>query len=170
MASRSPEPTSPARAGDGIIARNRRATFDYELEQRFEAGLVLTGSEVKALRSRMADLSDAWCSVEDGEAFVRGLSIPELSGLATRHAPKRVRKLLLRAREITELARAIERDGMTAIALTLYFRAGRAKLEIALARGKRQIDKRHALKAKEADREAAAAMRRSGPQRGGGRW
>jgi SsrA-binding protein len=147
------------------VARNRRATFDYEIDERFEAGLVLQGSEVKALRSRSADVSDAWCYVSNGQAFVRGLNIPVLPGSSSGHQPKRVRKLLLHAREIADLQRGIEREGMTAIALRIYFRAGRAKLELGLARGRRKIDKRQMLKEREADRDARAAMARRGARR-----
>jgi SsrA-binding protein len=156
---------APERHGDRDVARNRRASFDYEIEERFEAGLVLQGSEVKALRERSADLSDAWCTVEAGEAFVRGLNIPVLPGSCCGHQPKRSRKLLLHAREIEALQRGIDREGMTAVALRIYFRNGRAKLELGLARGKRKIDKRQALKEREADREAQAAMARRGARR-----
>lgn len=148
------------RAGDGIVARNRRASFDYELTDRFEAGLVLMGSEVKALRQVTADLSDAYCILRNGEAFVHGLNIPELQGAAYGHAAKRPRKLLLNRSEIDDLQKQVERQGMTAVATMLYFRGGKAKLEIALAKGKRKVDKRHALKERDADREATAAMRR----------
>jgi SsrA-binding protein len=159
------EAAPPERDGDRDVARNRRATFDYEIEERFEAGLALQGSEVKALRDRSADLSDAWCLIEGGEAFVRGLNIPVLPGCSCPHQPKRSRKLLLHAREIETLQRGIEREGMTAVALRIYFRNGRAKLELGLARGKRKIDKRQALKEREADRDAQAAMAGRGARR-----
>jgi SsrA-binding protein len=158
---RNKEPPPPnGRFGDGPVAKNRRARFDYELGQRFEAGLVLIGSEVKMLRMGHADLSDAYVTVDGGEAFVRGMNVPELTHAAFGHTAKRPRKLLLHAREIQQLARGIERDGMTAVAVRLYFRDGRAKLEIALAKGKKTVDKRRAIKAREADREAEAAMER----------
>lgn len=147
-----------------MVARNRRASFDYELGERFEAGLVLIGSEVKMLRNGHADLSDAWCSIENGEAFIKGLNIPELTGAAFGHVPKRPRKLLLHAREIAELQRGIERQGMTAVATRLYFRNGRAKIEIALAKGKKKVDKRRAVKEREADREAEAELQRYRPR------
>lgn len=161
MAKRKKEPPPPGgRFGDGHVAKNRRARFDYELGQRFEAGLVLMGSEVKMLRMGNADLSDAYVVVERGEAFVKGMNIPELTHAAFGHAAKRSRKLLLHAREIGQLQRGIEREGMTAVAVRLYFRDGRAKLEVALARGKKMVDKRRTIKEREADREAEAAMER----------
>ncbi len=148
------------RDGDGVVSRNKRAAFDFELGDRFEAGLVLVGSEVKVLRYGQGDLSDAWCAVEQGEAYIHGLNIPELSNAAFGHRAKRKRKLLLHTAEIAQLQRAIERQGMTAVALMLYFRGGRAKIRIALAKGKRQVDKRQAVKEREADREAQAAIAR----------
>ncbi|MBM4374115.1 MAG: SsrA-binding protein SmpB [Deltaproteobacteria bacterium] len=144
--------------GDGIIAKNRRASFDYELSDTYEAGLQLIGSEVKVLRAGKADLSDAYVTIERGEAFVHGANIPELSGTPFGHEPKRKRKLLLNRDEIDAIERATEREGMTVVATKIYFRGGRAKLEIALARGKKLHDKRESLKRKEADREARAAV------------
>jgi SsrA-binding protein len=146
--------------GEKLIARNKRASFDYELGERFEAGLVLIGSEVKVLRAGVADLSDAWCAIERGEAFLKGVNIPELTGALFGHAPKRSRKLLLHGAEIEAIQRAIEREGMTVVATRLYFKHGRAKVELALAKGKRAYDKRETVKAKEAEREARAAMTR----------
>lgn len=147
--------------GDRVVARNRRASFDYELGRRFEAGLVLAGSEVKMLRMGAADLTDAWCAVANGEALLHGLHIPELPGAAFGHDPKRARKLLLHAREIAELGRAVERQGMTAVVTALYFKNGRAKVEVALARGKRKLDKRQSLREREDEREAEAALARA---------
>ena len=144
--------------GDGLIAKNRRASFDYELGTKMEAGMSLQGSEVKMLRAGHADLSDAWVAVEKGQAFVHGLSIPELQGTPWGHKAKRKRKLLLHRHEIEALKKAIERQGMTVVATRIYFRGGHAKLEIATAKGKRSIDKRSAVKAREADREARAAI------------
>lgn len=146
--------------GDRLISRNKRASFDFELGERYEAGLVLQGSEVKMLRHGTADLTDAWCAIEKGEAWVKGLNIPEMQGTHYGHEAKRPRKLLLHRHQIAQIQRAIERQGMTVVATRLYFRGGRAKLEIALARGKAKVDKRHALKARVADREAEAAIRR----------
>ena len=155
-----PEPPPIEVYGDGIVAKNRRASFNYELGQRFEAGLVLVGSEVKMLRHGKADLTDTWCAIERREAYVHGIKIPVPSGAAFGgHKAKRPRKLLLNRHEIDQLQRGIERQGMTAVATLIYFRGGRAKLEIALAKGKRTVDKRRTMKERDADREAEAAIR-----------
>jgi SsrA-binding protein len=146
--------------GEKLIARNRRASFDYELGDRFEAGLVLIGSEVKALRDGSADLGDSWCTVRNGEAWLEGMNIPELTGAAFGHVAKHPRKLLLHKAEIERLARAVEREGMTVTATRLYFKEGRVKVEIALARGKKSHDRREAVKEREAEQEARAAMAR----------
>jgi len=146
--------------GEKLIVRNKRASFDYELGERYEAGIVLIGSEVKVLRAGGVDLTDAWCAIEGGEAFLKGANIPELTGAAFGHAAKRARKLLLHTSEIEAIQRAIKLDGMTVVATRLYFKDGRAKAEIALAKGKKSVDKRETLKAKEAEREARAAMAR----------
>lgn len=154
-------PSTSKHSGDKVIARNRRASFDYELGEKMEAGLVLVGTEVKMLRIGKADLTDTWCSVERGEAFLNGMNIPLLEGAAFGHAKdKRARKLLLHAKEIETLGRAIQREGMTAIATQLYFKNGRVKVEIALARGKKHADKRQSIKEKDADREAKVAIAR----------
>jgi SsrA-binding protein len=145
-------------AGEKLIARNKRASFDYELGERFEAGLVLLGSEVKMLREGAAELSEAWCSLEHGEAFLKGTNIPVLPGAAFGHEPKRARKLLLHAREIESLKRGVEREGMTVVATRLYFKEGRVKVELALAKGKKTFDKRESMKQKDAEREARAAV------------
>ena len=141
-----------------LVAVNRRATFDYELEQRFEAGLALTGTEVKVLRAGKADLTDGWVSFDGNEAFVRGVNIPVLQGSPYTHEAKRARKLLLHTREIEALKRGVEREGMTVTVTQLYFKGSRAKIEIALARGKKAFDKRETLKRKEADKEARQAI------------
>jgi SsrA-binding protein len=146
--------------GEKLIVRNRRASFDYELGDRFEAGLVLIGSEVKMLRHGSADLTDSWVAIERGEAYLKGVNVPVFPGAAFGHEPKRTRKLLLHAKEIETLQRSIEREGMTAVATRLYFKDGRVKVEVALARGKRKGDKREAVKAREAERETRAAMAR----------
>ncbi len=154
--------------GDGVVARNRRAGFDYELGQKFEAGLVLVGSEVKMLRQGKCDLSEAYVKVERGQAWLHGANIPELSGTHYGHLGKRPRKLLLNGTEIEAICRATDREGMTVVTTMLYFRRGRAKVEIALARGRKRVDKRHAIKEREADREAriAVANARDGAKRG----
>jgi len=147
--------------GDRLIAKNRRASFDYELSDKFEAGLVLVGTEVKMLRIGKADLTDTWCSIQNHEAFLNGMNIPLLEGAAFGHAQdKRARKMLLHAREIETLERAISRDGMTAVATQIYFKEGRVKVEIALARGRKRADKREAIKEKDADRESRVAIAR----------
>jgi SsrA-binding protein len=140
------------------IATNRRASFDYELGTRYEAGLVLSGSEVKSLRVGSANLTDAWVAIRNGEAFIDGMRIPVLQHAAFGHAENRPRKLLLHDHEIRELQNEIDRKGMTIIATRLYFRMGRVKLEVAVAKGRRKGDKREAIKDKEAEREARQAM------------
>jgi SsrA-binding protein len=147
--------------GEKLIARNKRASFDYELGERYEAGISLVGSEVKVLRAGAADLTDAWCTIEKGEAYLKGANIPELAGTPFGHKAKRPRKLLLHRHEIEALQRAIEREGMTVVATRMYFKDGRAKVELALAKGKKAYDKREALKQQEAEREARAAMDRA---------
>ena len=150
-----------AHAGDRVVARNRRASFDYELGDKYEAGLVLVGTEVKMLRMGTADLTDTWVSIQRGEAFLNGMNIPILEGAAFGHAnDKRARKLLLHAKEIETIERAIQREGMTAVATQLYFRNGRVKVEIALARGKKRADKRESIKERDAEREARVAIAR----------
>jgi SsrA-binding protein len=146
--------------GEKTIAKNKRASFEYELGQRYEAGLALLGSEVKMLRYGTADLTDAWCAIERGEAILKGVNIPVMPDAAFGHEAKRPRKLLLHAREIDFIQRAIEREGMTVVATRLYFKEGRAKVELALAKGKKKADKREAVKEREADRETRAAMAR----------
>ena len=147
--------------GDRIIVDNRRARFDYELGERFEAGIALKGSEVKMLRVGSADLTDAWCAIEHGEAFLRGMNIPIMTGAAFGHDAKAVRKLLLHKKEIETIARSVEREGMTIAATKLYFKNGRVKVELALARGKKHEDKRQTIRERDAERETRAAMSRS---------
>jgi len=148
-------------SSDKLVARNRRARFNYELGDSWEAGLVLIGSEVRSLRENSADLTDAWVDVDSrGEAWVKGLRIPPLKHAAFGHEERRPRKLLLHAVEIERLRSGIERDGMTVIATKCYFKGGRAKLEVTLARGKKKHDKRQALRSREAEREAQQAVRR----------
>jgi SsrA-binding protein len=148
--------------GDRLICRNRRAHFDYELGTSYEAGLVLIGSEVRTLRDRAADLTDTWVDIDPrGEAWIKGMRIPELTHAAFAHQEKRPRKLLLHAEQIRSLRNQIEAQGMTIVATKCYFREGRVKLEIALARGKKSHDKRQALRERESEREAQAAIRRA---------
>ena len=146
-------------ADEKLIVRNRRASYDYELGERFEAGLVLIGSEVKVLRAGSADLSDAWCAIERGEAFLKGMNVPELTGALFGHEAKRPRKLLLHVREIETIQRALERDGMTVVATRLYFKHGRVKVELAVARGKERRDKRRDVQEREAKRQIERALK-----------
>jgi SsrA-binding protein len=142
------------------IAKNRRARHDYSIIDTFEAGLVLTGSEVKSLRDGKANLSDAYGIVRDGEIFLINLHISVYERASyNNHEPTRTRKLLLHKREIGRLIGAIERQGLTLIPLELYFKRGIAKVAIALGKGKKQHDKREDAKARDADREIARAVR-----------
>ena len=142
------------------IAKNRRARHDYAIIDTFEAGLVLTGSEVKSLRDGKANLSDAYGIVRDGEIYIINLHISVYERASyNNHEPTRTRKLLLHKREIGRLIGAIERQGLTLIPLELYFKRGIAKVAIALGKGKKQHDKREDAKARDADREIARAVR-----------
>jgi SsrA-binding protein len=142
------------------IARNRRARHDYTIIDTWEAGLVLTGSEVKSLREGKANLSDAYGIVRDGEIYLINLHISVYERASyNNHEPTRTRKLLLHKREIGRLIGAIERQGLTLIPLELYFKRGIAKVAIALGKGKKQHDKREDAKARDADREIARAVR-----------
>ena len=148
-------------AGERLIARNRRARHNYELGDRYEAGLVLIGSEARSLRINGADLSDAWVDIDRrGEAWVKGLRIPVVEHAAFGHAERRQRKVLLHSEEIQRLRAGIERGGMTVIATKCYFTRNRAKVTVALARGKRKHDKRQAIRERDAAREAQQAIRR----------
>ena len=152
--------TSSQKSGEGLVARNRRAFFNYEVGEAIEAGLVLIGSEVRSLRQNGADLRDAWVDIDlRGEAWVKGLRIPPLKHAAFGHEERRARKLLLHSAQIDRLKSAVERDGMTIVATKCYFKKNRAKLEVAVARGKKQHDKRRALRERDAEREARSAMR-----------
>ena len=142
------------------VARNRRAKHDYFIEDTLEAGLVLTGTEVKALRMGRASLSEAWVEIFDGEAWLRQANIPEYSqGTWTNHAPTRKRKLLMHRDEITKFAQKSQAKGYTIVPLELYFLGGRAKLLIGLGKGKQDWDKRQSLREAQDNREAQRAMR-----------
>jgi SsrA-binding protein len=144
-----------------IIARNRRARHDYQIEDVVEAGLVLTGTEVKSLRAGRASLTDGFGQISDGEIWLMGVHIPEYTqGTWTNHEPRRPRKLLLHRKEIDKLASKTAERGLTIVPLALYFRDGRVKVELALARGKRTYDKRHDLAQRDAAREVDRALRR----------
>jgi SsrA-binding protein len=140
--------------GTKQIASNRKAYHDYSIEDTWEAGIVLTGTEVKALRAGRASLVDGFAEVEGGEAWLIGVHIAEYSqGTWTNHTPRRRRKLLLHRSEIDRIERKISEKGFTLVPLSLYFKDGRAKVEIGLARGKRQYDKRQTLAEKDARRD-----------------
>ena len=142
------------------IAQNKKARFEYEILETFEAGIVLKGTEVKSLRARTATIGDAFVVVRDGEAFVHQLSItPYDKGNRFNHDDKRVRKLLLHKKEISRLLGKVKEKGLTLIALKLYFKNGKAKLLIALAKGKTMYDKRHSIKEREGKREIQRAMK-----------
>jgi SsrA-binding protein len=145
-----------------VIATHRRARFDYEILERLEAGLVLLGPEVKSLRAGKASLSDAYALIRRGEAFLENLHIsPYPQAGRDNPDPKRQRKLLMHRKEIARLEGRVAERGFTLVPLSLYFREGRVKVELALARGKRQHDKREAIKERESDRELARATRRT---------
>jgi SsrA-binding protein len=142
------------------IARNKRARHDYEILDTWEAGVVLRGTEVKALREGRANLTDAYGIIMDGEVFLLNLNIGAYGlGNQFNHEPTRSRKLLLHRREIRRMIGAVERQGLTLIPLELYFVRGRAKVLLGLGRGKKAHDKREDLKRKDADREIARALR-----------
>lgn len=152
--------TTPA--GEQVVASNRKARHDYDIVDTFECGIVLRGSEVKALREAKVTLNDAHGRVRDGQAWIVGLHVTPYSRASTHELlePDRDRKLLLHRREIDRIAGRLDQEPLTLVPLRLYFRDGRAKLELALARGRKQHDKRHAIAARDADREAARAMSR----------
>ncbi len=147
--------------GKKLIATNRRARFDYELLDHFEAGLVLVGPEVKSLREGKANLSDAYAVVRKGELWLMSAHIsPYTQAHRDNVEPRRERKLLLHKREIAKLHGKIAEKGLTLVPVSLYFKNGRAKCELALARGKRRYDKRQTIRQREEKREVDRAMRR----------
>ena len=145
-----------------IVANNKRARFEYSIGETMEAGLQLTGTEVKSLRSGKANIAESYVSPEDGEIFLINANIPEyLQANRMNHEPRRKRKLLLHKRQIGRLAAGVQREGMTIVPLRLYFNdRGVAKLEIALARGKKAYDKRQTLAERDANRDIAKEMGR----------
>lgn len=145
--------------GHKPIAQNRKARHDYHIDDVVEAGLVLTGTEVKSLRLGRASLVDAFGSVRGNELWLQNMHIPEYThGTWTNHEPRRTRKLLLHRDEMEKLIRAVEQQGVTLVPLSLYFKDGYAKVELATARGKKDYDKRHALAERQANREAQRAL------------
>ena len=151
--------------GKKLIAQNKKGRHDYFIDEVFEAGLVLMGTEVKSLRAGRATLTDGYALVEDGELWLSGVHIPEYNeGSWTNHEPRRKRKLLLSKRDITKLIGTLKEGGMTLIPLSLYFKDGKAKVEMGLARGKKAHDKRDSLMERQANREVEREIsrRRSG--------
>jgi SsrA-binding protein len=146
---------------DRVVATNRRARHDYDLIETFECGIVLVGSEVKSLRTGRAQLKDAYARVSDGEVWLFGVHIPpwQYATGSAAHDPDRRRKLLLHRGQIDELLGKTQQQPLTLIPVTLYFRDGKAKVELALARGRRLYDKRRVLAERDAERESARAAR-----------
>lgn len=144
-----------------IVAENRRARFDYAIETVFEAGLALTGTEVKSLRAGQGSIAESYAEVKDSQVWLINSNLPEFShGNRFNHEPKRPRKLLLHEREINKMHGAVARDGMTLVPLSIYFNSsGRAKIELALARGKKAHDKRETIKERDWKREQGRLMR-----------
>jgi SsrA-binding protein len=156
--------TSRKQEGIKVVADNRRARFDYEILQSFEAGLELKGSEVKSLRAGRTNLAESYATMKGGELYLLNCNIPEYrEANRFNHDPKRPRKLLLHGKEIAKLASGVQREGLTIVPLKLFFnRRGRAKVDIALAKGKKLHDKREAIKERSWDRERARIMREKG--------
>jgi len=151
----------PKEIGQKLIAQNKKARHDYHIEEVFECGLVLTGTEVKSLRLGRASLIDGFAMVQDGELWLSGVHIPEYTEATwTNHTPRRDRKLLMHKSEVDKLIGRTKEGGLTLIPLSLYFKDGKAKVELALARGKKAHDKRNALMEKEASREAEREISR----------
>jgi SsrA-binding protein len=161
----SPRTKLPAKGADGRpVAQNRRARYDYDILETYEAGIVLAGSEVKSLREGKAQLRDSYARVQDGEVWLYGVHVPPYafaSGFGATD-PDRRRKLLLHRRQIEELRQRTTQDSLTLVPLSVYFKDGRAKVNLALARGRKRYDKRHAIAARDANMEARRA---SGRQR-----
>jgi SsrA-binding protein len=147
--------------GRKLIAQNKKARHDYLIEDTFEAGMVLMGTEVKSLRQGRASLVDGFVDIDGHEAWLHGVHIPEYTqGTWTNHSARRKRKLLLNRVEIDKIERRVNEKGLTIIPLSLYFLDGRAKVEIALAKGKKSWDKRHSLAERQATRETEQAIGR----------
>ena len=150
-------------SGRKVVASNRKARHDYHIEDTFEAGLALMGTEVKALRAGRCSLVDGFAQFAGDELWLENVHIPEYTqGTWTNHAPRRRRKLLLHREELTKIATKTREKGRTIVPLAVYFKDGRAKVEIALATGKRQYDKRHTLRERLDQREAERAMHTRG--------
>jgi SsrA-binding protein len=149
----------PRERGQKVVATNRRARHDYTIEDTYEAGLALTGTEVKSLRAGRASLVDGYAFVDGGEAWLDAVHIPEYAdGTWNNHAPRRKRKLLLHKAQILKIHNKVKEGGYTIVPLSIYFSDGRAKVEIAIAKGKKDYDKRQALRERQDKREADRAM------------
>lgn len=149
----------PRERGEKVVATNRKARHDYAIEDTYEAGLVLTGSEVKSLREGRASLVDGYAFIDRGEAWLDAVHIPEYTGGTwNNHAPRRKRKLLLHKAQILKIHNKVKEGGYTLVPLRLYFSDGRAKVELAVAKGKREYDKRQTLRERQDNREAQRAM------------
>ncbi|MGZ5398645.1 MAG: SsrA-binding protein SmpB [Nocardioides sp.] len=147
--------------GQKFVAQNKKARHDYHIDDTYEAGLVLVGTEVKSLRQGRASLVDGFAEVDGGEVWLHNVHIPEYTqGTWTNHAARRKRKLLLNRAEIARIERKVNEKGFTLVPLSIYFKDGRAKIEIAVARGKKEYDKRHTLAARDANREKEQALGR----------
>ena len=147
--------------GQKFVAQNKKARHDYHIEDTYEAGMVLMGTEVKSLRAGRASLTDGFVDIDDHEVWLHSVHIPEYTnGTWTNHTPRRRRKLLLNRVELNKLAQKTRESGHTIVPLALYFKDGRAKVEIALAKGKKSYDKRHTLAERTANREKVEAVQR----------
>jgi len=149
----------PNRRGDRLVVTNRRARHDYTILDRWEAGIVLAGAEVKSLREGRANLQDAFARVEDGEVWLYGMHVAPYAFSRAELDPVRRRKLLLHQREIAELSRRTAEKGLTLVPLRVYFRDGRAKVELGLGRGRRTYDKRRAIAERDVRRETERALK-----------
>lgn len=150
----------PKEKGKQVVATNRKARHDYTIEDTYEAGLVLNGTEVKSLRMGRASLVDGYGYIDGGEAWLDAVHIPEYTqGTWTNHPPRRKRKMLLHKAQIIKISQKTKEGGYTLVPLSIYFSDGRAKVELAVAKGKREYDKRHTLREKQDKREAERAMR-----------
>ena len=160
MASKSSSGRPGRPSGQRPVAQNRKARHDYDILDRYEAGIVLAGSEVKSIRAGKVQLRDSYARVQDGEVWLHGVHVAPYAFSSGFGAvdPDRPRKLLLNRREIDELQQHTEQDSLTLVPLSIYFKDGRAKVDLAVARGRRKYDKRHAIAARDAQREAARAL------------
>ncbi len=151
----------PRETGRRLVAQNRKARHDYSIEDVYEAGIVLTGTEVKSLRAGRASLTDGYAVIEGGELWLHGVHIPEyLQGTWNNHEPRRRRKLLLRKEELRRLAGRTTESGYTMVPLSLYFKDGYAKVELAVARGRQNVDRRNAIAERESKREIQRSIGR----------